>query len=62
MATPEETQSRSEDLVNAFRAQYYSLLSSATRILENCDDSNVVARMGDQLDEFLKALSEVCSI
>ena len=59
MAAPRGSGSADEDLANAFRAQYYSLLSSASSTLANCEDSNVVARLGDQLDEYLRALNEV---
>ncbi|KAF6762165.1 hypothetical protein DFP72DRAFT_1061442 [Ephemerocybe angulata] len=45
-------------LLDAFRSQYHSLVSCAQTIFQNNDDSNILARLGDQVDEYLRALAE----
>ena len=47
------------DLLHAFRTSYHSLASQVEAAIHNGDDSTVVARLGDRVDEILQAVEEV---
>lgn len=50
------------DLLHAFRAQYHLLASQVESAIHNGDDSTVIARLDDDVDELLLAVEEVSPI
>jgi hypothetical protein len=47
------------DLLNAFRAHYHHFLQAVHEAITSNADSNVLARLGDDLDEYLVLVNEV---
>ena len=54
----QEPNERSNQLVQAFRIQYYSLLGRIEDVLETASDSTVIARIGDDLDTFASLIQQ----
>lgn len=50
------------DLLHAFRTQYRLLASRVESAMHNGDDSTVIARLNDDVDELLLAVEEVSPI
>ncbi|KAJ6621675.1 hypothetical protein B0H10DRAFT_968493 [Mycena sp. CBHHK59/15] len=45
-------------LLDAFRSHYNHFQTSVTAIIQNCTDTVVVARLGDDLDEYIWLVQE----
>lgn len=54
-----QTEDHSQDLLNAFRIHYRRYERLVTQATQAATDSTVLARLGDEVDEFLKTLNEV---
>lgn len=48
------------ELLEAFRSHYERFQTSITDIVQNPTDAVVIARLGDDLDEFAGMVREVC--
>ncbi|RXW17274.1 hypothetical protein EST38_g8582 [Candolleomyces aberdarensis] len=49
---------QSTALLNTFRVHYHRLVARVEATIQNGDDSTVVARIGDEADELLRAITE----
>lgn len=50
---------RPEALLDAFRSHYHRFETSVTNIIQSPTDAVVIARLGDDLDEFARLVQEV---
>lgn len=48
-------------LLNAFRVQYHHFVVRVTAAITENADSVVLSRIGDDLDQYLQLLNEVCT-
>jgi hypothetical protein len=49
------------ELIDAFRTHYHRLVSEVQNAINRQDDSTVIARLGDDVDEYANSIAEVCT-
>ena len=50
------------ELSDAFRTNYHHLERLVREAITNVTDSTIFVRLGDELDEYLNLVNEVCSL
>jgi hypothetical protein len=59
---PPQPPSFEGQLLNAFRAHYHRFAAAVTELAGGQTDAAVIARLGDDLDEFVRVVEEVSTV